>query len=44
VYLYNAKAKTGYLLADLDGNDRFETGVILKGAAAASHFGYDNII
>ena len=44
VYLYNKKAKTGHLLADLDGNHRFETGVILKGASAASHFSYGDII
>jgi Ca2+-binding RTX toxin-like protein len=44
VFLYNKKKDTGYLLSDLDNNDKYETGVILKGAGASSSFSHTDII
>ena len=43
VYLANEKTDTGYLLADLDGNGEFETGITLVGNGGPGEFGYDAI-
>lgn len=43
VYLANEKTDTGYLLADLDGNGAFETGITLVGNGGPGEFGYDAI-
>ena len=44
MFLYNATAKTGYLLSDLNDDNVFETGVVLKGASAATAFGFGDIL
>lgn len=44
VLLYNAQTDTGYLLSDLDRNFTFETGVVIKGAGAASDMNWSDII
>ncbi len=43
VFLYNAKAKTGFLVSNLDNGDIFETGVILNGAGVATGFDFKDI-
>lgn len=44
VFLYNRKTDTGYVLSDLDNNDKYETGVILRGAGAAANFSHLDIL
>jgi Ca2+-binding RTX toxin-like protein len=44
VFLYNAQTDTGYLLSDLNNDNRFETGVILTGAGSAADMNYRYII
>jgi Ca2+-binding RTX toxin-like protein len=44
VFLWNAGINTGFLVADLDGNNDFETGVILAGAGAAAALNWADII
>ena len=44
VFLYNSSTDTGYLLSDLNNDDRFETGVMMKNAGFASDFSYSHII
>jgi Ca2+-binding RTX toxin-like protein len=44
LYLANEKTDTGYLLADLDGNGNFETGITLVGNGGPGEFGYDAIV
>lgn len=34
VFLYNAQTDTGYLVSDLGGDQRFDTGVVIKGAGS----------
>ena len=44
VFLYNSTTDTGYLLSDLDNDNRFETGVVLSGAGSAADMNYRFII
>ena len=44
VFLYNSQTDTGYLLSDLNNDNRFETGVILTGAGSAADMNYRYII
>ncbi len=44
VFLYNSSTDTGYLLSDLNNDDRFETGVVMKNAGFASDLNYNYII
>jgi Ca2+-binding RTX toxin-like protein len=44
VFLYNPQTDTGYLLSDLNNDNRFETGVILEDAGRASDMSYLYII
>ena len=44
VFLYNAQTDTGYLLSDLNNDNRFETGIILNGAGSAADLSYRYII
>lgn len=44
VFLYNSSTDTGYLLSDLNNDDRFETGVVLRNAGFASDFDYSYIV
>jgi len=44
VFLYNSATDTGYLVADLDNNNVFETGVILAGAGSAGDLNWTHII
>jgi serralysin len=44
VFLYNAGTDTGYLLSDQNNDNRYETGVVLKGAGAASNLNHSDII
>ncbi len=44
VFLYNSGTNTGYLVSDLDRDNRFETGVVLNNAGRASDFNYSFII
>jgi Ca2+-binding RTX toxin-like protein len=44
VFLFNTNTDTGYLLADLDGDHAFETGIVLAGAGSAADFGFGNIV
>jgi Ca2+-binding RTX toxin-like protein len=44
VFLYNSARDTGYLLSDLNNDDRFETGVVLNHAGYASDFSYFDLI
>jgi Ca2+-binding RTX toxin-like protein len=44
LYLANEKTDTGYLLADLDGNGNFETGITLVGNGGPGEFGYNAIV
>jgi hypothetical protein len=44
VFLYNAQTDTGYLLSDLNNDDRFESGVVLAGAGSAADMNYRYII
>jgi len=44
VFLYNSGADTGYLLSDLNNDDRFETGVVLTGAGRAADMSYLYIV
>jgi len=43
VFLYNSVNDTGYLVADLDNNNVFETGVILAGAGSAADLNWSDI-
>ena len=40
VFLYNRTADQGYLLSDLNNDNRFETGVVLRGAGSAGDMSY----
>ncbi len=44
LYLANEKDDTGYLLADMNGNGHFETGITLVGAGQPGEFNYDAIV
>lgn len=44
VFLYNSSTDTGYLVSDLNNDDRFETGVVLKNAGFALDFSSAYII
>jgi hypothetical protein len=44
VFLYNTQTDTGYLLSDLNNDNKFETGVILTGAGSAAEMNYRYII
>jgi Ca2+-binding RTX toxin-like protein len=44
IFLFNASSDTGYLLADLNNDETFETGIILTGAGAAANFNYFDIV
>jgi serralysin len=44
VFLYNAARKTSYLVSDLNNDDVFETGVILKSVGSSAGFSYTDII
>lgn len=44
VFLFNAASDTGFLFADLNNNDRFETGIILAGAGSGLNFGSFDIV
>ncbi len=44
VFLYNASSNSGYLLSDLNGDDSFETGIVVRGAGSASAMSYVDII
>jgi hypothetical protein len=44
VFLYNPQTDTGYLLSDLNNDNRFETGVVLAGAGSAADMRYQYII
>ena len=44
LYLANEKTDTGYLLADLDGNGNFETGITLIGSGGPGEFDYHSIV
>jgi Ca2+-binding RTX toxin-like protein len=43
-FLFNGGTDIGYLLADLNKNGVFETGIILTGAGAAADFGLTDIV
>nr|WP_246812311.1 hypothetical protein [Microvirga sp.] len=40
VFLYNPTADRGYLLSDLNNDNRFETGVVLRGSGSAGDMSY----
>lgn len=44
LYLANEKTDTGYLLADLDRNGKFETGITLIGNGGPGEFNYGAIV
>ncbi len=44
VFLYNSRTDTGYLVSDLNNDDRYETGVVLRNAGLASDFSYAHIV
>jgi hypothetical protein len=44
VFLYNPDTDTGYLLSDLNNDNRFETGVVLAHAGSAADMSYQYII
>lgn len=44
VFAFNAKTDTGYLLADLNRDHRYEMCLVLKGAGSSSDFDFANII
>jgi hypothetical protein len=43
-FVYNANMDKGYLLSDINNDDVFETGVILRGAGSAADMDYTSII
>jgi Ca2+-binding RTX toxin-like protein len=44
VFTYNAVTDRGFLVADLDGNNVYETGVVLEGAGSAADLGWWDIV
>jgi Ca2+-binding RTX toxin-like protein len=40
VFLYNAATDRGYLLSDLNNDNRYETGVVIRGAGSAADMDY----
>ncbi len=44
VFLYNKARDVGYLLSDLNNDDRFENGVVLRSAGLAGDFGFLDIV
>jgi Ca2+-binding RTX toxin-like protein len=44
VFLFNPDTDRGFLVSDLNGDGRFDTGVVLKNAGLASDMRYDYII
>jgi Ca2+-binding RTX toxin-like protein len=43
-YLYNSAKHIGFLIMDIDNNDKFETGIVLAKTGAAGDFGYADLI
>lgn len=44
VFLFNNATDTGYLFADLNNDERFETGLVLAGAGYAANFDFLDIV
>lgn len=44
VFMYNSNTDTGYLFSDLDGDYKFETGVIIEGAGSSSDMTWSDIL
>lgn len=44
VFAYNPSTDTGYLLSDLDGDNYFDSGVIIEGAGSAADMNYSDLV